>query len=43
MGAVSETESLQLAEECRQREGGEECEVGEASLQHVGRHLLSTS
>ena len=43
MGAVSETESLQLAEECRQHEGGEECEMGEASLQHVGRHLLSTS
>ena len=36
MGAVSEAETLQLAEECRQREGGEEREVGEASLQHVG-------
>jgi hypothetical protein len=35
VGAVSETESLQLAEECRQREGGEDREVGEASLQHV--------
>jgi hypothetical protein len=41
VGAVSETESLQLAEKCRQHEGGEESEVGEASLKHVGRHLLS--